>query len=82
MKTSWMQGEAVGCIHLPFQDPTKLVTGFCHCSAEGDTSFPLRGNRERTGKGRGEGGKEGRKGSKTSFFPTGSQLIQPLVVVG
>lgn len=80
MKTSWMQGEAAGCIHLPFQDPTKLVTGFCHCSVLGVMHhFHWIGTEREQG---GEEGKERRKKSKTSFFPTRSQLIQPLNVVG
>lgn len=61
MKTSWRQEEAAGCIHLPFQDLTKLVTGFCACSVLGrgcGASFPMNRMGERTGRGRGKGGKE------------------------
>lgn len=72
MKTSWMQGEAAGCIHLPFQDLTKLVTGFCHHSVLGsDASFPLNRNRESR-----EGKRERREGGKKReqdffFFQSG-----------
>lgn len=70
MKTSWTKREAAGCIHLPFQDLTKLVTGFCHCCVlGGDASFPMNRNGEGTRRRRGKGGKGGRGESKTSFFP-------------
>lgn len=36
MKTSWLQQEAAGCSHLPFQELTKLVTGFCLYSLPGN----------------------------------------------
>lgn len=66
MKTSWMEGEAVGCIHLPFDD---LKTGNrflpLQCSG-GETSFPLSRNGERAGRGGRKGGKER---EQDLFFP-------------
>lgn len=56
MKTSWLQQEAAGCSHLPFQEPTKLVTGFHRCSLLGNC-FPLhRAEREKWEWGWGKGG--------------------------
>lgn len=79
MKTSWMEGEAAGCIHLPFED---LKTGNrflpLQCSG-GKASFSL----SRNGESREE--RQERKEGKTArplFFLIRCQLIQPLAAVG
>ena len=66
MKTSWMEGEAAGCIHLPFED---LKTGNRFLPLQGsggETSFPLSRNGERAGRGGRKGGKER---EQDLFFP-------------